>query len=71
MEKSKKTKEPKRDESGMTYKERLASMREFNKRPGEMEKLKKIRKANRESLHGVGVITRGPNKGLKRGTLKK
>jgi hypothetical protein len=52
----------------MSKKEAKADMKEFNKRPGEAEKLKAIRKKNREMVHGKGVITRGKNAGLKKGT---
>lgn len=50
----------------MTAKEVRASLREFNKRPGEAAKLKAIRAKNKEP----GRITRGPNKGLMKGTGK-
>ena len=55
----------------MSKKEAKASMKEFNKRPGEKAKLSAIRKKNREMLHGVGVVTRGKNKGLTKGTGKR
>ncbi len=55
----------------MSKKEERESIKEFNKRPGEAAKLKAIRKKNREDKYGVGYVTRGPNKGLTKGTKKK
>lgn len=54
----------------MSKKEARADIKEFNKRPGEKEKLAAIRKKHREQKYGEGVITRGKHAGMKKGTLK-
>ena len=55
--------------STMSAKEHRESMKEFNKRPGEAKKLKEIREKNKKMVYG-NTITRGPNKGMVRGTGK-
>ena len=56
----------------MSKKESKESYKQFLKeRPEEAKKIKETRKQNREMIHGKGVVTRGKNAGLKRGTLKK
>lgn len=53
----------------MSKKEERASMREFNKRPGEKEKLKAIKNKSRKQIHGNELI-KGQHKGMVKGSLK-